>query len=126
MESEGLGAVVNLLSDSSMAEIFEYRITTESLTIFDPNGSFRKCQKSKLLQCMEIKMGNVNDDYVAIVDMGMFIRKAIPNQDQRFKEDGQIYAWNDYVEHCIDMIFKRHDRASTIVCVNDPYGMKKG
>ena len=54
--------------------------------------------------------------------MGMFIRKAIPNQDQRFKEDGQPYTWNDYIEHCMDMIFKRHSKASTIICVNDPYG----
>ena len=51
---------------------------------------------------METRRGGTTDcDYVPIVDMGMFIRKAIPNQDQRFKDDGQVYVWNDYVEHCV-------------------------
>ena len=98
METEGLTAVINLLNDSSMTEIFQHRITSECLAIFNPNGTFRKCQKSKLLQSMDTrKEGTIDCDYVAIVDMGMFIRKAIPNQDQRFKEDGQVYVWDDYV-----------------------------
>ena len=68
------------------------------------------------------KAKDISDGYIAIVDMGMFIRKAISNQDQRIQENGQLYAWQDYIEHCGDMIFKRHYRASTIICVNDPYG----
>ena len=63
-----------------------------------------------------------SSDYIAIVDMGIFIRKAIPNPDQQIKENGQLYALQDYIEHCGDIIFKRHYRASTIICVNDPYG----
>ena len=74
--------LVNLLNDSSLADVFEYRITMECLPIFNPNGSFRKCQKLKLLRCMEITGNNIDDHYVTILDMGMFIRKAIPNQDQ--------------------------------------------
>ena len=122
MEIEGLGAVVSLLNASSLSEIFEYRITKECLTMFNPNGSFRKCQKSKLQQSMDIVGQNINSKYVAILDMGMFIRKAIPNQDKRFKEDGTDFTWRDYGESCVDMIFQRHSNASIIICVNDPYG----
>ena len=50
------------------------------------------------------------------------LEKQFQIQIQRIKENGQLYAWQDYIEHCGDIIFKRQYRASTIICVNDPYG----
>ena len=77
MESEGLGAVVALLNDNSQIEVFEYCITPESLATFNPNGTFRKCQKSKLIQCMNTKKAeDISYDYIAFVDMGMFISNS--------------------------------------------------
>ena len=37
MESEGLGVVVALLNDNSLIDVFEFRITPESLATFNPN-----------------------------------------------------------------------------------------
>ena len=48
MESEGLGAVVALLNDNSLIDVFEYRIMPESLATLNPNGTFKKCQKSNV------------------------------------------------------------------------------
>ena len=81
MESEGLGAVVALLNDNSLIDVFEYRITPKSLATFNPNGTFRKCQKPKLIQYMNTKKAeDISNDYIAIVDMGIFIIKQFQIQ----------------------------------------------
>jgi hypothetical protein len=127
MESEGLGAVVALLDDNSLTDVFKHRITSESLPTFNANGTFRKCQKSQLVHCMNTKTNSADKilEYTAIIDMGMIIRKAIPNKEQRLNEDGSSLTWENYIDTCTDIIFKRHRNASTIICVNDPYGKEE-
>ena len=53
MESRALAAVVNLVDISgllSLSEVLKYRLAEECLALFNVNGTFRKTQKSKLLQ----------------------------------------------------------------------------
>ena len=72
MESVGLAAITEIVRKSglgNLSEILQCRITEESLSVFDANGTFRKVQKTKLIQ----KLNLVPVDskvYVAIVDMG--------------------------------------------------------
>ena len=61
----------------NLSEILQYQIMEESLSVFNGNGTFRKIQKSKLIQ----KLNLVPVDprvYVAIVDMGMIWRMPNP------------------------------------------------
>ena len=46
----------------------KHHISEEYLTPFNPNGTFRKTQKSKLLQKLALQPLDVNS-YTALVDM---------------------------------------------------------
>ena len=73
-------------------KIFHHRIAEHCLSIFNANGTMRKCQKSKLID--NLKFVEINpSQYTAIVDMGMIWRTAIPNNDERQKIDGTEYTW---------------------------------
>ena len=52
MESRALASVVNLVEVSGLLlpELMKHRVSEECLTLFNANGTFRKTQKSKLLQ----------------------------------------------------------------------------
>ena len=53
MENRALASVVNLVDVSgllSLPELMKHRVSEECLTLFNANGTFRKTQKSKLLQ----------------------------------------------------------------------------
>ena len=72
IESVGL-ATINEIAENkghaNLSEKLQYRITEESLLIFNANGNFQKVQKSKLIQ----KLNFVSVDaraYIAIADMG--------------------------------------------------------
>ena len=61
----------------NLSEILQHQIMEEFLSVFNGNGTFRKIQKSKLVQ----KLNLVPVDprvYVAIVDMGMIWRMPNP------------------------------------------------
>lgn len=73
MENRALASVVNLVDVSSLMSlsyVTKYRITEECLTIFNVNGTFRKTQKSKILQKMIQQSVDV-PSYTTLVDMGM-------------------------------------------------------
>ena len=57
MESVGLAAIIQVVEKSGLidlVEVLQYRITEESLSVFNANGSFRKVQKSKLIQKLKL------------------------------------------------------------------------
>ena len=71
MESMGLTAIIEIVGNSgimNLNEILQYRITEESLSVFNAIGNFQKVQITKLIQ----KLNLVPVDprvYVAAVDM---------------------------------------------------------
>ena len=123
MESRALASVVNLVDFSgllSLPELMKHRISEECLTLFNANGTFRKTQKSKLLQKLALQSLDVNS-YTALVDMGMMWRLASPTAEERVKSDGSRYTWGDYANKIVSAILARHVNATTIICINDPY-----
>ena len=81
MESVELAAIIEIVEKNGLvnfSEILQCRITEESLSVFNANGTFRKVQKSKLIQ--KLNLASVDSRvYVAIVDMGMIWRMSTPN-----------------------------------------------
>ena len=123
MENKALASVVNLVDVSgliSLTDLMKYRITEECLILFNVNGSFRKTQKSKLLQKL-VQEPIAVPSYTALVDMGMVWRLASPTMDDREKPDGSYYTWGDYTKKIVSMLLARHEDATTIICINDPY-----
>ena len=70
------------------------------------NGTYRKRQKSKLIQKFSFQPVDLQEPYIALIDMGKIIRHP--------------YKWSDYVQKVSSIIF-RHNNATHIICVNDPY-----
>ena len=50
---------------------------------------------------------DLQEPYIALIDMGKTIRH-------------NPYKWSDYVQKVSSIIF-RHNNATQIICVNDPY-----
>ena len=100
----GLIMIVNLVEESNVInfrELMEYRITSECLSVFNVNGSMRKNQKSKLMQCFDLNPTTENvESYVAIIDMGFVWRLATPNKEDRdiSQRSGTEYSWGDYTK----------------------------
>ena len=123
MENQALASVVNLVDVSgliSLPDIMKYRITEECLTLFHVNGTFRKTQKSKILQKL-VEQPVTLTSYTALVDMGMIWRLATPTAEERDKADGSSYTWSDYAGKVGNLITTRHATSTTIICINDPY-----
>ena len=124
MESQGLASIIEIVEKSGLVdlnEIMKHRITEESLSIFNANGTFR-VQKSKLLEKFNLQPIQL-DEYVALIDMGMIWRMATPTVEDREKADGTVYTWGDYVSKIINLIISRHPDAIKLVLVNDPYNL---
>ena len=125
MESQGLASIIEIVEKSGLVdlnEIMKHRITEESLPIFNANGTFRKVQKSKLLEKLNFQPIQL-DEYVALIDMGMIWRMATPTVEDREKADGTVYTWGDYVSKIINLITSRHPDAIKLILVNDPYDL---
>ena len=123
MESRALASVVNLVDVGgllSLPELMKHRISEDCLTLFNANGTFRKIQKSELLQKLTMQLLDVNS-YTALVDMGMIWCLASPTAEERVKSDGSPYTWGDYTEKIVSILVARHVGATTIICINDPY-----
>ncbi|CAB3976667.1 Hypothetical predicted protein [Paramuricea clavata] len=123
MENRALASVVNLVDVSGLmmlSDVMKYRITEECLTLFNVNGTFRKTQKSKILQKLTQEPIDVSS-YTALVDMGMIWRLASPTMEDREKNDGSTYTWGNYTDKVTSMLLARHVDATTIICINDPY-----
>ena len=122
MESRALASVVNLVDVSGLLlpELMKHRVSEECLTLFNANGTFRKTQKSKLIQKLALQPLDVNS-YVALVDMGIMWHLASPTAEEKVKCDGCLYTWGDYTKKIGSVILARHVNATTITCINDPY-----
>ena len=123
MEGKAMASVVNLVETSgllSLSEVMKHPLTEECLQLFNTNGTFRKTQKSKLLEKLTQQSINV-PSYIALIDMGMIWRVASPTAEDREKGDGTRYTWGDYAQKVCSIILARHVNATNIICVNDPY-----
>ena len=98
----------------------KHHISEEYLSLLNANGTFRKTQKSKLLQKLSKQPLHVNS-YTALVDVGMIWRLASPTAEETVKSDGSLYTWGDYTEKIVSILLARHVSAITIICINDPY-----
>lgn len=124
MERSALKAVINLVEVSQLVDLSEllaHRVVEECVALFNSNGTYRKTQKSKLIQKLSLQLVNLQEPYVALVDMGMIWRMATPSAEDRQKQDGTPYKWSDYVHKVSSIILARHADADRIICVNDPY-----
>lgn len=123
MENTALASVVNLVENSgiiSLSDILKHRITEECLSLFTAEGTFKKTQKSKILEKL-IQQPIEVTSYIALVGMGMIWRLASPIVDDQEKNDGTAYTWSDYTNKITSLILARHAAATTIICINDPY-----
>ena len=71
MEAKALVATLDLLTKDApelLRKMFEYRITENCLSIFNSNGTLRKCQKSKIVHEMTPKSVFLSQ-YISIIDM---------------------------------------------------------
>ena len=125
MERNALKAVIDLVEVSELVnlpELLEHRIVEECVALFNPNGTYRKTQKSKLIQKLTLLSVDLVESYIALIDMGMIWRMATPSAEDRQTQDGTPYKWSNYVHKVSSIIFARHGNADRIICVNDPYG----
>ena len=119
MERSTLNAVINLVEVSQLVdlpELFEHRVVKECVALFNYNSTYRKTQKSQLLQKLCLQSVNLQEPYTALIDMGMVWRMATPSTEDRQKPDSTPYTWSDYVHKLISIILARHGRADHIMC----------
>ena len=90
------------------------------MAIFNSKGTY-KTQKSKLTQKLSVQYVDLQEPYVALVDMGMIWSMATPTEEDRQTQDGTPYKWSDYVHKVSSIILACHGDANRIICVNDPY-----
>ena len=103
-----------------LTELLEHRAVEEHVALFNCNGTYRKTQKSKLIQKLSLKYVDLQEPYIAIIDIGMIWRMATPSAEDRQTQDGTPYKWSDYVHKLASIILSRHGEAKQIICVNDP------
>lgn len=124
MERDALASVVGLVDGSGtlkLEDVMQHRVTPESLSIFNANGTFRKSQKSKLLRKLAMEVTPEPEVYTSIIDMGLIWRLAVPSAEDREKRDGTQFTWGDYGQKMVDFVLSRHPNAERIICVNDSY-----
>ena len=124
MEQQAFKAVINLVEVSQLIdlhELLEHRVVEECVALFNSNGMYRKTQKSKLIQKFSLQPVDLQEPYIALIDMGMIWRMATPTAEDCQTQDGTPYKWSDYAQKVSSIIFARHNNATRIICVNDPY-----
>ena len=67
----------------------------------------RHRKASSIIQKFSFQPVDLQEPYIAIIGMGKIIRH-------------NPYEWSDYVQKVSSIIF-RHNNATHIICVNDPY-----
>ena len=124
MEQSALKAVIDLVEVSQLVDLpklLEHHVVEECVALFNSNGTYRKTQKSKLIQKLPMQSVDLQEPYIALIDMGMIWRMATPSAEDRQTQDGTPYKWSDYVHKVSSIILARHGDADRIICVNDPY-----
>ena len=120
MESKVAVNLINKLAKEK-PDIFENRITDECLSVFDVNGTIRKCNKAKTKDIMKFVEISPKD-YIVIVDAGHMWRLGIPKTEEYVKNDGTKMTWRDFATRTFDTLVSRHPNAKSFVIVNDYYG----
>ena len=93
----------------------------EWIALFNSTGTYRKTQKSNLIQKLFLQYVDLQEPYGSLVDMDMIWNMATPIAEDRQTEDGTPCKWLDYVHKLLSIILARHGDADRIICVNDPY-----
>ena len=83
-----------------------------------PTGRLRRAKSSRSFLLQPVDM---QEPYIALIDMGMIWRMAIPSAEDRQTQDGTPYKWLNYVHKLSSIILARHGNAEGIIFVNDPY-----
>ena len=109
MEQNALRAV-DLVENSqllNLSELRQHRVIDECVTLFNCNGTYRKTQKSKLIQKLFLQPIALQESYTALLDMGMIWRMAsyTPSPEDRQTQDGALYKQSDYFHKIISIIF---------------------
>jgi hypothetical protein len=84
MEGTAMAAVISLAEKGGLVDlptILQHRVTHECLSIFNVNGTYRKAQKSKLVEKFSLQSVNIPSPYTALIDMGMIWRMATPTAE---------------------------------------------
>ena len=124
MENKAIVSMIELVRKEKpelFKEIWNYRISEHNLSVFNSNGTMRKCQKSKLMEELNF-VGSYVTDYVAILDMGLIWHLTMPSAEDRDKSENEIFTWHDYANKVYSRIIERHERATVIILCNDYYG----
>ena len=127
MENKAVAQIISLAQNCDDAfdliDAMQYRVTEKCLPIFNVNGTIRKVVKSKLVDKFSMDEQTALDVYIAVVDMGFSWRLSTPISEDREKQDGENFTWGDYAKKIFDLVLARHQKASKIIFVNDPYDL---
>ena len=83
MERSALKAVIDLVEVSQvvdLTELLEHRVIEECVALFNSNCTYRKTQKSKLIQRLSLQSVQLQEPYTALIDMGMIWRVGLRPQ----------------------------------------------
>ena len=123
-----LKAVIDLVEVSELLDLpksLEHHLVEECEALFNCNGTYRKTQKSKLIQKLSLRCVDQHEPYTALIDLGMIWRMATPSAEDRQTDththDGIPYKWFNYVQRLSSIIRACHIAAERIICGNDPY-----
>lgn len=105
-----------------LADIMEYRATDECLSISNIYGTLRKTLKSKQIEVLHLESLLPPAEYIVILDMGFMWWLSLPSDEKR-KCDGSLYTWAEYALDMLSLILRHHKSATTLVLVNDSYGL---
>ena len=94
MKRTALNAVINLVDSTSGPPSVAVE---ECVTLFNSIDTHRKMRKSKVIQNVPLQYVCLQEPNVALVDMGMIWRKAIPSAEGQRTQHGTPYKWSDYV-----------------------------
>ena len=65
----------------------------------------KKVQKSKLIDKLNIQpIANVQEGYIAVVDMGFLWRLATPSVEDRENADGTMFTWGNYTTQKFSLV----------------------
>ena len=123
MEKAGLADLLDIAQGPNLIKlesVFDWRVTTECLSVFNADGSMHKTCKSKLLQHFALDpVSEKPHQYISIIDMGLIWRLATPSQEDREakKRDGSEYKWSDYLDKICSMVISHHFDACLIFLV---------
>ena len=126
MENKALVELVNAAQKSAldMTEVMKHRLTDICLPLFNIDRSIRKAMKFKLLECFQFNMENTRSN-IAIIDMGLIWRAAMPSKSEREAPGGTRLTWRWYAENMLNLILKRRPDAKEIHLINDRYDVSK-